>query len=139
MTVTRLLKKVVYAGYVEAPKWDVSLRKGVHDPLISFETHERILENLEERRRPAARKDFSEDFPLRGFVCCKSCGNPMTAAWSTGCRERYAYFRCMTRKCPEFSKSIPVRKIENGFAKILKGMQPTRKLMSVAEHMFRQA
>ena len=24
MTVNRLLKKVVYAGYVEAPKWDVS-------------------------------------------------------------------------------------------------------------------
>ncbi len=29
MTVTRLLKKVVYAGYVEAPNWDVSLRKGM--------------------------------------------------------------------------------------------------------------
>ncbi len=28
MTINRLLKKVVYAGYVEAPKWGVSVRKG---------------------------------------------------------------------------------------------------------------
>ncbi|AVO38789.2 hypothetical protein C6Y53_14525 [Pukyongiella litopenaei] len=81
MTVTRLLKKVVYAGYVEAPKWDVSLRKGQHEGLISFETYQQIQDNLEGRKRaPAARKDFNEDFPLRGFVLCDCCGNAMTGA-----------------------------------------------------------
>ncbi len=139
MTVTRLLKKVVYAGYVEAPKWDVSLRKGVHDPLVSFETHERILENLEARRRPAARKDFSEHFPLRAFVCCKSCGNPMTAYLAKGCRKHYPYYHCVTRGCPEKSKHIPMRKIDDGFADILDSMRPTRNLMDVAEHMFLSA
>ncbi|MEM1235124.1 MAG: recombinase family protein [Pseudomonadota bacterium] len=139
MTVPRLLKKVVYAGYVEAPKWEVSLRKGVHEPLISFETHERILQHLEGRRRPAARKDFAEDFPLRGFVCCNSCGNPMTAYWAKGCRKHYAYYHCGTRGCPEKSKPIPVRKIDEGFSDILQSLRPGRKLMDVAEHMVRSA
>jgi len=62
MTVTRLLKKVFYAGYVEAPGWNVSLRKGQHDALISFQTFERIQENLEGKRRAAARENFTEDF-----------------------------------------------------------------------------
>lgn len=81
MTITRLLKKLAYAGYVEAPKWDVSLRKGQHEALISFETFQRIQDRLEGRKRaPAARKDYNEDFPLRGFVLCDCCGNAMTGA-----------------------------------------------------------
>ena len=31
-----ILRRPVYAGYVEAPDWGVSLRKGHHEPLISF-------------------------------------------------------------------------------------------------------
>lgn len=36
--VADILKRPVYAGMVEAPRWGVSLRKGHHEPLISFET-----------------------------------------------------------------------------------------------------
>jgi len=46
MTVNRLLKKPVYAGYVEAPTWGVSLRKGQQEGLISFDTFQRIQNNL---------------------------------------------------------------------------------------------
>ncbi|MEL6172577.1 MAG: recombinase family protein [Pseudomonadota bacterium] len=108
MTVTRLLKKVVYAGYVEAPTWEISALKGKHQPLISLDTFERIQAILNGNKRSAPhRADYDEDFPLRGFVLCGACGNAMTAAWSTGCRKRYPYYRCMTRGCAEKSKSIP--------------------------------
>ena len=40
--VTVLLNQPVYAGYIEAPNWDVSLRQGQHEPLISFETYQKI-------------------------------------------------------------------------------------------------
>ena len=62
-------------GYVQAKKWGVSLRRGHHEPLISFATYEKIQKNLEEGARGPARADFSEDFPLRGFVTCSECGN----------------------------------------------------------------
>ncbi len=140
MTVTRFLKKVVYAGYVEAPKWDVSLRKGKHEGLISFETFQRIQDNLAGKKRlPAARKDYNEDFPLRGFVLCDCCGNAMTAAWSKGCRRHYAYYRCETRGCEAKSKSVPKAKLEEGFAEIMKSLQPTPGLFKIAKAMLRDA
>ena len=140
MTVNRLLKKVVYAGYVEAPKWDVNLRKGQHEGLISFETYQRIQDNLEGKKRaPAARKDFNEDFPLRGFVQCDCCGNAMTAAWSKGKSRHYAYYRCETRGCEAKSKSVPRAKIEDGFAEILKSLQPVPALFKIAKVMIRDA
>lgn len=74
-TVTRLLKKPVSSGYVEADRWCFSVRKGHHEGLISFRTHQQIQDRLEGRkRRPAARADFNEDFPLRRFVACDCCG-----------------------------------------------------------------
>lgn len=140
MTVTRLLKKAVYAGYVEAPKWDVSLRKGRHNGLISFETHQRILDNLEGGARgPAARKDYNEDFPLRGFVLCDCCSRPMTAAWSKGKRRHYAYYRCETRGCEAKSKSVPRAKMEDGFAEIMQRMRPAEGLFKLAKAMLRDA
>ena len=140
MTVNRLLKKVVYAGYVEAPKWGVSVRKGHHEGLIDFETHKQIQDVLEgKKRRPAARADFNEDFPLRGFVACDCCGNAMTAAWSKGKYRHYAYYRCQTRNCEAKGKSVPRAKMEEGFADILKGMQPAKGLFELAKAMLQDA
>ncbi len=97
-----------YAGYIEAPKWGMTLCKGHHEPLISFETHHRILAELADGLRPAARKDINEDFPLRGFVLCDDCGKPTTACWSQGCRKAYAYYLCRTHAAVRVHrKSIP--------------------------------
>lgn len=136
MTVSRLLRKTVYAGYVEAPNWKISLRPGQHKGLISFETHERILDHLDERKRPAARKDFNEDFPLRGFILCDDCGKPMTACWSKGKYKHYPYYLCDTRGCPSKRKSVPRSNVEDGFAEILQTLQPSRELFNVARKMF---
>ncbi len=120
MTVNRLLKKVVYAGHVEAPKWGVGTRKGQHEGLISFETYQKVQDVLEGRkRRYPARIEHNEDFPLRGFVSCECCGNAMTAARSKGKYRHYAYHRCETRGCEAKSKSVPRAKMEDGFAEIL--------------------
>lgn len=140
MTVNRLLKKVVYAGYVEAPKWGIAARKGKHEGLISFETHQRILDIIDgKKRRPAARKDFNEDFPLRGHVACDCCGNAMTAAWSKGKYKHYPYYVCMTRGCEMKGKCVPRATMEDGFADILKTLQPAKGLFQVAKAMLKDA
>ena len=140
MTVTRMLKKVVYAGYIESMSHDVSLRKGRHDALISFETFQIIQDKLEGKKRaPAARKDYNVDFPLRGFVSCKCCGNAMTAAWSKGKYRRYAYYRCETRGCDAKSKSVARAKLEAGFEEIIQRLAPSRGLVELAGVMFQDA
>ena len=47
--------------------------------------------------------------------------------------------RCQTRSCENKGKSTPVAKIEEGFAKILKGMQPAKELFDLAKAMLRDA
>ena len=42
--VERLLSHIIYAGYVEAPKWGIAPLKGHHEALISLATYEKIQE-----------------------------------------------------------------------------------------------
>lgn len=104
-TITNLLTRVVYAGMVEAPKWGVSLRKGHHEVLITFETYQKIQDRLNGKARAPARKNLDGDFPLRGFVTCGDCATPLTACWARGCRNHYAYYHCPKRGCASYGKS----------------------------------
>ena len=137
--VQRLLSHLTYAGYVEAPKWGVSPRKGHHEPLISLESFERIQERMNGKAKAPARKDISADFPLRGFVLCDDCGQPMTSCWSKGRSRHYAYYLCDTRGCESKRKSVPREKIESGFSEILQSLVPNRQLFLLATEMFKEA
>ena len=137
--VQRLLSHITYAGYVEAPKWGIPPRKGNHEPIISLETFERIQERMKGKAKAPIRKDISEDFPLRGFVLCDDCDQPMTSCWSKGRTKHYPYYLCDTRGCASNRKSIPRDKIEDGFTDILRNLQPTRPLFTLAKAMFKDA
>ena len=126
--VTDILTRVVYAGMVEAPKWNVSLRKGQHEGLISFGTYERIQRRLSEGAKAPARKDISADFPLRGAVLCGDCGKPLTACWSkskTG--QTHPYYFCYAKGCVSYRKSIRRDQIEGEFEALLAQLQPTER------------
>ncbi len=137
--VTDLLTRVIYAGYVEAPSWDIGLRPGQHEGLISFETFQRIQDRLKSMARAPARKDISADFPLRGFVLCNDCGNALTACWSTGKHKKYPYYLCPTKGCPSYRKSIGRDVIEGEFEDLLRGLSPSAGMFQLARAMFRDA
>ncbi|MCR9135737.1 MAG: recombinase family protein [Alphaproteobacteria bacterium] len=137
--VNRLLIQMTYAGYVEAPKWGVAPRKGHHEPLISIESYEKIQERLRGGAKAPMRKDINEDFPLRGFVLCDDCGQPMTSCWSKGRSKHYAYYLCDTRGCESKRKSISRDVIESGASDILRSLQPTKQLFELAKAMFKDA
>ncbi|MEM6712823.1 MAG: recombinase family protein [Pseudomonadota bacterium] len=136
--ITDILRRVIYAGYITAPYYGISMVKAQHEPLISLEDHQRILDRLDGKRGVAARKDMSADFVLRGFVSCGDCGKPLTACWSkskTG--KRHPYYLCFNRACESHRKSIPRDKLEGEFAALLKSLKPTRGLFDVARAMFK--
>ena len=137
--VTDLLTRITYAGYIEVPNWDVTLRPGKHEALISFETFQRIQERLKGGVKAPARKDISADFPLRGFVLCADCNKPLTACWSQGKFRKYPYYLCSTRSCPSYRKSIPRDAIEGPFEALLQELQPTKGLFKLVGAMFRGA
>ncbi|MGJ8534861.1 MAG: recombinase family protein [Alphaproteobacteria bacterium] len=136
-TIVRLLRKVVYAGYVEAPMWGISPRKGNHPGIISFETHRKIRNRLDAGVYAPTRKDISDDFPLRGAVACDCCNTLLTAGWSKGMYKKYAYYHFRDKDCQHYGKSIPRAKIEAEFATLLSEIQPSHELMEMASAMFK--
>ena len=135
--VTDMLTRPVYAGYVEAPNWGVSLRKGMHEALISYETFQKIQDRLNGKARAPIRKDIRSDFPLRGSVVCGCCGTPLTACWSKGRKQLHPYYLCQKPGCDARGKSIRRDVLEGEFERLLKSLQPTESLFKVASAMFR--
>ncbi len=135
-TVPRMFKQKLYAGYLEAVSWGVPLRKAKHEPIISFETFQRIQAKANQRTYAPMRKDLNEDFPLRGAVACSECGDLLTAAWSKGKYKHYAYYRCQNTTCSERNVSIPRQKVEGPFAELLTQLTPTKELFELARMMF---
>ncbi len=135
--VVLLMRRPVYAGYIDAPEWGVSLRQGQHEGLISFETHLKIQAKLDEGVYAPWRKDIHEDFPLRGAVACNCCGTPLTAGWCKGKYKHYPYYFCRSKGCPERGKTIAREKIEGAFEAMLHQMQPSASVVQLATAMFR--
>ena len=138
--ITDILTRVTYAGYLEVPKWDIPLRKARHEGLITLETHRKILDRLEGGARVPARKDINADFPLRGFVLCVDCEQPLTACWSTSkTGVKHPYYLCYNRACESHRKSIPRDGLEGEFESLLCHLQPSPTLFDITKTMFRKA
>ena len=138
--VTDILSRVIYAGYIEVPRWGISIREGQHKGLISLETHERIKDRLKGKKKAPARKDISVGFPLRGFVLCGDCSKPLTSCWSTSkTGKKHPYYMCFNRGCESNRKSIPRDRLEGDFETLLRSLKPSENLFQLARAMFQNA
>ncbi|MEP3198221.1 MAG: recombinase family protein [Lentilitoribacter sp.] len=138
--ITRLLTKPVYAGYVHSEKWNISMREGRHEGLVSKRTFERVQDRLNATGLAPARKDIREDFILRGFVQCADCGGALTSCWSKSKTGRHhPYYRCYDKSCAQYGKSIRRDDMEGQFVDILKSMQPRDSLKNNIAKLFRMA
>jgi site-specific DNA recombinase len=134
--VNNLLRRVLYSGHVEHAPWGVSLRKGHHEALISYETYQRIQDRLSGHTRSPARKDMSADFPLKGFVVCGDCGGHLTACWTKGRNDYHPYYLCYQKGCESYGKSIRKDAIEGEFELLLTRLRPSEELFNTACMMF---
>ena len=136
--VMRILTRPHYAGYIEVPSWGINMLKGKHEGLVSLQTFSRVQEHMIEAARVSARKDINEDFPLRGFVTCGECDNPLTSCWSkskTG--KKHPYYMCFQKGCSSYRKSIRRDDVETAFLDVLDGVQPSAVKLGIARRMFK--
>ena len=134
-----MLTQPLYAGYIELPSWNVPLREGRHEGLISFQTFQRIQKRLKEPARAPVKKNISADFPLRGFVLCGDCGHAMTSCWSKSkSGKRHPYYQCFNRECRSKRKSIRRADIEAAFESLVSQLQPSPGAIAIARKMFRE-
>jgi len=136
-TVKRLLTRIIYAGYIEYPDWEVSRRKAHHEALIMLETYEKNQDRLNGKATVRTGKRTREDFPLRGFLICSHCPNPYTASWTTKPKGyRRGYYRCNQPGCPFKGKSIEKSVVEKDFDALLKRIKPKVEVMDLTKAIF---
>ena len=113
-------------------------KKAQHEPIISYQTFERIQERLAQKARVANRKDLDEDFILRGFVTCGSCNKPMTSCWSRSSNQsKYAYYLCQQKGCEVKGKSVRREIIEEEFDALMRTTKPQHEVFEMASDMLR--
>lgn len=114
----RTLKKKLYIGILES--YGVSQAASLPIvPLISEELFARVQTAISPSRTNRTYDRDNPDFPLRGTLKC-TCGNYLTACWSQGKTQRYAYYRCMSCK----QVNIPRVEAEKAFCGLLNQLQP---------------
>ena len=138
--VTRMLKNPLYAGFIEVPRWNITMREGQHDGLISVRTYHRIQERLKANALAPARKDINNDFVMRGFIECGECARPLTSCWSKSkSGKKHPYYRCYNTKCGSYGKSIPRATLEGEVETVIRSLQPTPPLVALVKTLFKDA
>jgi site-specific DNA recombinase len=130
----RILKQLLYTGYLEYEPWDVSRRIGQHEGFISYETYLAVQDKLANKAKPRLRKDYSIDFPVRGYALCSDCKRPMTAGWFKGNgSERFPKYLCKTTNCDKKNKTISRESLEGSFEELLKTVTPQKGALKFIE------
>ena len=135
-TIKEFLMNLLYAGFYQLTKWDVPFMKGLHEPIIKFETHEEIVKKLEGKPQIAYQTHTNDEFPLRGYICCESCNRSMTAAWSKGRSKKYAYYFCQNKDCELKGKNIAKDKVESELLELLQKIQPKAGVIKAFTRVF---
>lgn len=101
------------------PGWEIDVR-GNFQPLVTEEVFDKVQAILDGRFRSVTTRARSHsDFPLRGFVKCGYCGEPLTGSWSKGRNRHYAYYHCQDG-CTRASKAST----EGKFEEFIRQLQP---------------
>ena len=125
-TFDAMLRNRAYIAQIDVPGFGIS-RRGDFEPLITERIFFRVQGILDGRYEVTAPKQRNDpDFPLRGYVRCEACGKPLTASWSKGRSEYYAYYHCRGR-CR--TVNINQAKLEELFVEELTRLQPTAGFM----------
>ncbi len=131
--VKSILTEPLYAGYFEYLPWDVSFRKAEHEGFITYETYQAVQNRLNNASKPRLRKDYNEDFPVRGYALCRNCKKPLTASWFKGRIMRVPYYLCKTADCPRKNKMIKKDELEQNFVQMLKQVSPSPQVLNLTK------
>jgi len=120
-TIDKIIKKKFYYGILEAKTWKQE-SQGIHEAIIDEETWIRANMALYKKAKNYVRSRNSNEFPLKGFVRCGSCLNPLRGSFNRGNGGLYANYHCTHKGC---DKPIRIRKerLETQFLETIKMFQ----------------
>ena len=110
----RLLRNPIYCGDIHIGAFEgekETVVQGIHEPLITKTLFNKVQETIDGKKKQygASHKKVNGKFPLKGFVLCPNCGNPLLASSSKGRTKYYPYYHC-SRPCSTRYKAGDVEK-----------------------------
>ncbi len=129
---SRLLQNPIYCGIMVKKEWSANPIKGNFEPLITEKTFYKV-QNILSGRKPHIAPHLRNNplFPLRQFITCPHCNQPLTGSSSTGRRKiKYNYYHCYNRDCG-VNFRIPKDRLEENFMKYLKRIKPNKDLIEL--------
>ena len=132
---SEILEDKYYAGILTDP-WTKEEYRGMHAPLISLETFNKIQQvKRHYGKNKQERVQKNPEYPLRGFVRCSICECYLTASKSQGNGGHYDYYRCNTEGCALSGKSISKSVLENAFVDYLNHITPIADYLELFNRM----
>mmetsp|Transcript_12552 Transcript_12552/g.19941 ORF Transcript_12552/g.19941 Transcript_12552/m.19941 type:complete len:392 (+) Transcript_12552:201-1376(+) len=136
--VTKILTQPIYTGHICSENYGINWLKAQHEPLISLETYDKVQERRAGAAKAPKRKIIGDDFAMRGLVACACCDVPLRSSFTTGkLGRRYPYYLCQTKDCEAYGKSIKRDQLAADVGAIIKTMQPSQDVMTMAKAIFR--
>jgi site-specific DNA recombinase len=123
-TFQKILRNPIYAGWITRPS-DETFEpvRGLHEPLISQELFDQVQLILDGRTPPPTpKRKVNPDFPLKCFVRCESCGNPLTGGSNKGKTKWYRRYWCYRPECR--AVKILADELEDQFVDLLGRLRP---------------
>lgn len=129
----RMLKNPLYNGYMYKKEWSEEPIRGIFEPLISEAEFKKVQDILNGKKPVITTYNRNNpEFPLRQFITCPNCNQPLTGSKSKGRKERYAYYHCHHKDCC-INFRIRKERLEDAFVDYLKFIKPERNLLNLFE------
>lgn len=119
----RIIRNELYCGeiYIKSYKDEKEqIIDGIHEPIVSkalFNEVQSIIDGGKKQLK-IKHKKINPNFPLKDFVLCPKCHNPLLASSSKGRSKYYDYYHCV-KPCDTRYKS---KDVELWFQNFLKGI-----------------
>lgn len=129
-TIHNILTNEFYIGIMHVKTWDERF-DGAHETFIDAKTWEACQARLNPPKKEdkMTRKQINPDFPLRDNLICGYCDRKMTAAWTQGKLQKYAYYYCGRPDCSNpGTKTVGKTEFENEFMEFLNKLEPSKEL-----------
>ncbi len=131
-TLQAVLRNPLYAGWVTLPS-DESFEpvRGLHEPLISQDTFDRVQAILDGRKLTAApKRKFNPAIPLKCLIKCEACGTPITGGFSGGRGNKKNGGRYWCRKSGCRAVKVSKVQLETEFLGLLRRLKPDSQAVS---------
>ena len=128
---SEMLRNPFYIGYMPKNKWSNEPIRGSFEPIVSEKVFNKV-QTILSGKKPiiGGYSRNNPSFPLRQYITCPNCNQPLTASNSKGRNQKYSYYHCYNKDC-SINFRIPTDRLHTAFVQHLQNIKPATEFMEL--------